>query len=341
MDSPSLRILDANANRAREAMRVLEDYARFSLNHEGLSQELKHLRHALADVLKPHLPEAILHRDIQGDIGVDIKTASEARRETLTDVIIAAGKRLTEALRVLEEVLKTIDSSAASRAEKLRYSSYALEQKIAQTLRPRLFHHVRLYVLITESICKRPWLEAAKLAIEGGADCLQLREKNLESGEFLHRARQLVHLCRQHNILCIINDRPDIAVLSGADGLHVGQQDLPATQVRKIIGPRLILGISTHTLDQARQAVLDGSDYIGIGPVFPSETKPRQILPGIPFARQIAQEIKIPAVAIAGITEGNVDEVLACGIKAVAVTAAVVGADDVKGAARRLKAKLN
>src|SRR6266478_6031177 len=146
MDSPALRILDANANRAREALRVMEDYARFSLNHEGLSAELKELRHGLADALKEYLGEAILHRDVQGDVGVEIKTEAEARRQDLNDVVIAAGKRLDEALRVIEEILKTIDSSAASRVEKLRYSAYTVEQKIAQTLRPRLFGHVRLYV---------------------------------------------------------------------------------------------------------------------------------------------------------------------------------------------------
>ena len=341
MDSASLRILDANANRAREALRVMEDYARFSLNHEGLCEELKHLRHNLTETLKPYLSEAILHRDVQSDVGTEIKTPAETKRESINDIVTAAGKRLTEALRVLEEILKTLDSPAATRAEKLRYGSYDIEQKIARTLRPKLFDHVRLYVLITESICKRPWLEAANLAIGGGADCLQLREKSLETGELLNRAKQLVHLCHQHNVLCIINDRPDIALLSGADGVHVGQQDLPATQARKLIGPRLILGVSTHNLDQAKAAVLDGADYIGVGPIFKSPTKPREILPGPNFARQIAHEIKIPAVAIAGITERNVDEVIACGIKAVAVTAAVIGADDAKGAAKRLKAKLN
>jgi thiamine-phosphate pyrophosphorylase len=333
-------MLDANANRAREALRVMEDYARFCLNHEGLSQELKQLRHGLAETLKNHLAEAILHRDVRGDVGVEIKTATEGRREGLGDVVTAAGKRLGEALRVIEEVLKTLDTPAAAAVEKLRYAAYAAEQKIAQTLRPGLFDHVRLYVLMTESICKRPWLAAAAEAIAGGADCLQLRENPLEGGELLKRAKQLVHLCRQHQVLCIINDRPDIALAAGADGVHVGQEDLPAIEARKIIGPRLILGVSTHNLDQARQAVLDGADYIGVGPVFRSQTKPRDILPGLDFARQVAEEIKIPAVAIAGITERNVDEVLATGIKAVAITAAIVGCDDVRGAAKRLKVKL-
>src|SRR5688572_18768258 len=116
MDTRSLRILDANANRAREALRVMEDYARFALNHQGLSEELKQLRHGLAEVLREYLTEAILHRDVAGDVGTDIKTPAEARRETLNDVVIAAGKRLGEALRVIEEVLKTVNPSAAASA---------------------------------------------------------------------------------------------------------------------------------------------------------------------------------------------------------------------------------
>ncbi len=333
-------MLDANANRAREALRVMEDYARFCLNHEGLSQELKRLRHGLAEALKPYLMEGILHRDVLGDVGVRIKTDAEGKREDINDVVVAAGKRLAEALRVIEEVLKTTDSAAAARVEKLRYSAYEVEQRIARTLRPKLFDHVRLYVLITESICKRHWLTAAADAIAGGADCLQLREKTLEDGELLRRAKQLVKLCREQGILCIINDRPDIALAAGADGVHIGQEDLPPVEARKMIGSRMILGVSTHNLDQARQAVVNGADYIGIGPIFRSETKTRDILPGLDFAHQAAIEVKIPALAIAGINERNVDEVLATGIKAIAVTAAVMAADDIKEAARRLKAKL-
>src|SRR4051794_13258148 len=111
MDTNPLRMLDANANRAREALRVMEDYARFCLNDERLSEELKNLRHGLSESLKPFLAEAILHRDVAGDVGVEIKTVSESKRGDLGDVVIAAGKRLPEALRVIEEVLKTLDAS--------------------------------------------------------------------------------------------------------------------------------------------------------------------------------------------------------------------------------------
>ena len=138
-------------------------------------------------------------------------------------------------------------------------------------------------------------------------------------------------------MISIINDRPDIALLSDADGVHVGQEDLPAVEVRKLLGPSKIVGVSTHRIEQARQAMLDGADYIGVGPIYRSPTKPRDFVAGLEYAGKTAAEIRIPSVAIAGITEVNVDEVLSTGVRAIAVMAAVAGCQDVEGAAKRLK----
>jgi thiamine-phosphate pyrophosphorylase len=339
---PSLRILDANLNRAREAMRVVEDYARFILDDQPTSHAIKLLRHELADATAAVAGQAILHRLTTGDVGTNTKADDECSRHDVSHVVTAAGKRLGEALRTLEEFLKIDDPPAAARIEALRYRFYTLEQTIAQTLRPACcdFASVRLYVLITESLCRRPWLDTCRQAIEGGADCLQLREKSLTSGELLKRAISMVELCREYKVKSIINDRPDIAVLSGADGAHVGQDDLPAREVRKLIGRERILGVSTHQISQARQARLDGADYIGVGPIIRSATKPRDILPGIDYAREVFKEIQIPAVAIAGISAQNVDEVMASGLRAVAVSSAVIACDDVRAAAAKLKEKL-
>jgi thiamine-phosphate pyrophosphorylase len=343
INSSVLRLLDANFNRAREALRVLEDYARFIRDDAGLSESLKTLRHDLTAATAPHVAAAIAHRDTPGDVGTMIGTPAEARRDDLAHVVTAAGKRMGEALRAIEEYLKTIDADVSQQVEQIRYRFYAIEQRIAETLRPAAcgFAEVRLYVLITESQCKTHWLDAARQAIEGGADCLQLREKDMESGELLRRAKDFVALCREHGVISIINDRPDIAALSDADGVHVGQGDLPIAAVRQLLGRGKIVGVSTHTIEQARAAEEAGADYIGVGPVFPSSTKPRDFLPGLDFARAVAAEIQIFAIAIAGITLENVDEVLATGVKAVAVTAAVVGADDVRAAARDMTRRLS
>jgi thiamine-phosphate pyrophosphorylase len=344
-DGPVLRLLDANANRAREALRVMEDYARFIANDGALAGELKEVRHALAGLLGPMLAEAVLHRDTPGDVGVANKTAAEFSRPDSGAVAIAAGKRLSEALRSIEEFTKTISPADAAAVESLRYRGYELERQLANragTAGGGRFAAVRLYVLVTEAHCRGQggWLKAAEAALIGGADCLQLREKELDGGELLRRATLLVELCRRYDAVSIINDRADIAFLAGADGVHVGQQDLPARAARKIVGPGKIVGVSTHAIEQARQAVADGADYIGIGPIFRSATKPREISPGAGYARQVAAEIPIPAVAIAGITRENVDEVLATGVSAIAVCAAVMEQDDVAAAARELRERL-
>jgi thiamine-phosphate pyrophosphorylase len=335
-----LRLIDANANRSREALRVLEDYARFILESEDLCTDIKGLRHELSQTLRPWLKEAIIHRDTPGDVGTAIKTQTEQSRSDLAAVIIAAGKRTGEAMRAIEEYLKTASAADAAKIESLRYRFYDIERRIILTLRPdHGLQSLQLYVLITESACKKPWLQTAELAIQGGADCLQLREKNLTDSELLARATQLTQLCRKHGVLCIINDRPDIAIASESDGVHLGQDDMPISDARRIMGNRKIIGLSTHNLSQARRAVTDGADYIGVGPIFKSATKPRDFVSGLEYAAAVGP-IDIPKVAIAGISLENVDQVLAAGISAVAVTAAVTGCEDVAGAAREIKRKL-
>ncbi|HEX4125059.1 MAG TPA: thiamine phosphate synthase [Tepidisphaeraceae bacterium] len=340
-DGPVLRLLDASANRAREALRVMEDYARFIASDGPLAGSIKGLRHELAAALGPLLGDAILHRDTPGDVGVANKTPGELSRADSAAVAVAAGKRLSEALRSIEEFAKTISPADAAAVESLRYRGYELERQLVQRCDPnRRFAGVRLYVLVTERHCRGDWLHAAEAALAGGADCLQLREKEQESGELLRRAKLLVALCRRYDAVSIINDRADIAFLAGADGVHVGQQDLPPREARRIVGPGKIVGVSTHAIEQARQAVADGADYIGVGSVFRSATKPREILPGLEYARQIAAEIPIPAIAIAGITLQNVDEVLKTGVRSIAVCAAVMEQDDIAAAARAMKERL-
>ena len=340
--SDVLRLIDANLNRAREALRVLEDYARFSLNDAGLSAELKGLRHDLATATQAVAASALHHRAVESDVGREISTPQETRRTDVGQVVVAAGKRLTEALRSLEEYLKIDHPAAAAAVEALRYRAYGVEARLARAARPvhERLAGARLYVLITASACDgRDWEAVAAAALRGGADLLQLREKELDGGELLCRACRLVELCRSAGALAIVNDRPDVAVLSGADGVHVGQGDLPAVEARKIVGDCRIVGVSTHEVAQARQALADGADYIGAGPVWRSPTKPRDISPGLAYLRELAEYPK-PVFAIAGITLERVREVREAGIGRIAVTAAATGAPDVESACRALKAAL-
>lgn len=339
MEPRILRLLDANCNRVREALRVLEDYARFVLDHDGLCGSLKSLRHEFQSATASLQARAIASRDTAGDVGTGITTQTELQRESTAAVITAAGKRLSEALRTIEEYLKTEDSASAARVEQLRYRAYDVEKLILLTLSPgrERMAGVPLHVLITEALCHQPWLTVAEQALQGGAGCLQLREKTMEGGELLRRARQLAALCHRYNAVCIINDRPDIALLSGADGVHVGQGDLPATAARQLLGLDKIIGVSTANLDQAKQAVIDGADYVGCGPVFTSSTKPKDYLVGLDYAAAATKTLPIPAVAISGITPDNIDSLAIAGVRSIAVSSAVISTTDPKAAAQRLR----
>lgn len=343
MDAVTSRILDVNLNRSREGLRVVEDFARFALDDSELCGSIKQIRHDLSAATR-RWTAAVFHRDTPGDVGTAISTATERERTDLAAVVTAAGKRVGEAMRVLEEVAKIKDPVAAGALEGLRYRWYEIERVVALILAGLAtgakLSQVRLHVLVTESLCSAPWLKVAEAAIDGGAGCIQLREKSMPAGELLVRARQLVALCRARGVVSIINDRPDVAILSGADGVHLGQDDVPVTQVRKLAGggpggAELIVGASTHDLAQARRAVTDGASYLGVGPVFPSATKPRDILPGPEFAHDAAR-LSVHTVAIGGINAHNAASVAATGVSAVAVCAAVISSADPKAAAEEI-----
>ncbi len=338
MNRTALRILDANANRAREALRVMEDYARFIVDDADLSARLKSLRHdlrAALDRLGPGVLEA--NRDVEGDVGATIKTGAEARRESVAAVVLAAGKRLGESLRSLEEYLKTIDAGAAAAVEALRYRAYDAEQRLERRLGTAIAPQWRVCVLLTESLCRRPWLEVLDAALEGGADCIQLREKELEDGKLLGRATVVVERCRAAGVASVINDRADVALLVGADGVHLGQSDLPVGHVRRFAGRRLLIGVSTASLAQAEAAAKGGADYCGVGPMFPTATKDKPRLAGPEYLRQYVANVPLPHLAIGGITDRNVGELLEAGAAGVAVSSYVCGSDDPAAAVRRLR----
>jgi len=337
-ESAVLRILDVNVNRSREALRVIEDYARFGLDDAEAASALKNARHLLRKFVEEVGADRLLsERDVLSDVGRSIRTPDELQRLSMQEVVQAAFVRLTEAARSLSEYAKLISAEAAQAAESLRYAGYELQQRVILrgTCRAR-FRVVRLYVLITERLCGRPWLEVAEAALSGGAGCLQLREKELPDAKLLRRARQLRELTTRHNALLIINDRPDIARLCGADGVHVGQDDLSVQQARRIAGTALLVGKSTHTPEQFEAALAEEPDYLSIGPMFSSATKPQPHVAGPQTLATAAKRTQLPLVAIGGITAANVAEVVRAGASAVAVCSAVVSSADPAAAAREL-----
>lgn len=345
VDQPNrsaLRVIDANFNRAREALRVMEEYARFELDDAILSSAMKHARHDLARIVQHTLPDQLLAgREIESDVGRDVTAKDEYHRASMGEVAMVAAKRLSEALRAIEEYGKTVEPTLAVKIEQLRYQGYELERRLALTTRAReRLAGVKLYVLMTEALCRGDWAETAEAALKGGADCLQLREKNLSDPELLGRGKQLAELCNRYGALGIINDRPDVAALCGAHGVHVGQDDLSVADARRIVGPEGIVGISTHTVAQFESASRVAPDYIAVGPVFASRTKPQDHLAGLETLAAASPKTSIPLVAIGGINIDNAADVRAAGAAAICVCDAVIGQDDPQRAAAKLKAAI-
>ena len=329
------RVLDAGLNRAREALRVLDDYCRFVLNDRILTEEVKRARHDVA-AATALLPALIAARDTPGDVGTAVAAEAEYVRRSPAEVAAVNLKRLQEALRSVEEFGKVFGAEFASRVEQVRYRTYALEKVLAPRsgLRVRLAD-ARLYVLLTGSQCAAALDWTIAEAAAGGATVFQLREKTLTDRELLDRARRFRRWTRDAGVLFIVNDRPDIARLCEADGVHLGQDDVPVHAARRILGPDALIGVSTHTPDQLRRAVLDGADYVGVGPTFPSKTKSFDRLAGLDYVRHVAAETSLPAFALGGIDLRNVTQVTDAGVRRVAVSSAIASADDPQSVARQ------
>ncbi|MCL4742966.1 MAG: thiamine phosphate synthase [Phycisphaerales bacterium] len=343
------RLFDANANRAREGLRVLEDAARFLLDDAEMCASLKSIRHDLQGTVES-LPidrgALLAHRAVPDDRGTTVSTPGEMRRETMARVVAAAAGRTSEALRVLEEVAKTLpNSDAAARAfESLRYRVYDAERSLALSLGTGRARQWRLCVLITEALCvHHSWDRVAELALEGGADCLQLREKSLDGGELVRRARRLIEMARPHGASVIVNDRADVAIAAGADGVHLGQTDMTVEDTRRVAGFRLLVGVSTADIEQARCAVRAGGDYCGVGPMFATTTKPISTAVGVAYLREYLADDRcrrVPHLAIGGITPLNVSDLSREGARGVAVAAAVCGSDSPASACRSIREAL-
>lgn len=336
------RIFDAAANRAREAARVLEDFARFALNDTALAERLKRLRHEVTQACH-WLPEAVRigARDAQGDVGATVETESERQRPGAWAVVAANAKRLQEALRSLEEFSKLRAAALSETFKRLRYVAYTVEKSLLAVLEARRrLERVQLCLLVSvrEAAASLEWTISE--AVAGGVDMVQLREKGAADREWLARAQRAAKVTRTAGALFIVNDRADLAQLVDADGVHVGQTDLPVAEVRRIMGPQRLVGVSTHNLAELDAALNAGADYVGVGPVFTSTTKLFSQLAGLDFVRAAAGHTQLPAFAIGGITPANVQEVVRAGLRRVAVGHALAAADNPRLIAQQLKAAL-
>ncbi len=329
-----LRIIDANTNRASEGIRVLEDIARFSLDSEDLSRQLKSLRHQLRTALDQlQIPQSSLlnARDTSNDVGTSITTTSEADRSNgLVDLITAASKRSQEAVRVLEESAKTLGHSG-SLFESIRYALYDLQRDLTiQLSKPS--PHWSLCVLLTKSLCIHHTPEQVMRDIaRAGAQCVQIREKELDADAFYEHALHMTTLARELGLTIIINDRTDIALAVDADGVHLGQHDLPIQAARELLGPSKFIGRSCATTAQLHEAFEQGADYCGLGPIYPSTTKSKPSLSGLETLSQAMDDPLLatkPMLAISGINQSNIAPIASMGFPGVAVSSAICSATD-------------
>lgn len=353
------RILDANGNRLLEGLRVVEEAARFALDDPALTAALKALRHDVsATVARFPLADRLAARDTAGDVGTrPVGPGVPLRREGLADVVAANAQRVKESLRAVEEYGKPLDPVAAAAIERARYRFYDLERDLLRALprpaattpaganrRDRLAA-ARLYVLIDGGPDEETFRRTAGTLIQAGTPVLQLRDKRLSDRDLYRRAGLLRSLAAGSETLVVVNDRADVAAACDADGVHVGQDELPLAAARTVVADRLV-GVSTHDPGQLRAALAGGADYVGLGPTFASPTKAFQAFPGPDYLREAvalraALACRTPMFAIGGIDAANLDRVLAAGVDRVAVASAVTGAADPAGAVATLLARLD
>ena len=335
-------MIDANLNRSREGIRVIEDCARFVLDHAELAQQCKTLRHQLRsaiDSLDLKSNELIAARDTLGDVGTELTTKAETdRSDGMRDLVAAAAKRASEGMRVIEESSKALGHSGAA-FEAIRYQIYTIEQRTMLALAPPC-PQWSLCVLITQSLCTHhDPVEIIKRSASGGAQCIQLREKNMPDAQFVELAGQLTEWGHQLGLDVIINDRVHIAQLVEADGVHLGQDDLPISAARGLLGHRKWIGRTCPTIELAFQAIEQGADTCGIGPVFASTTKSKPTLAGLELTGAYlsnAKTMHTPMLAISGITPNNIDQLAQIGCPGVAVSSAVCSSKDPEATCRAI-----
>jgi thiamine-phosphate pyrophosphorylase len=323
--SAGLRILDANLNRAREALRVLEDLARFQRGDARLAARLKDARHALDREARPHARELLRARDPAADVGRDGDLPVTGPRG-LGEVAAANLKRAQEALRSIEEVAKGLHPSLCRTAHGLRFVLYEVEKGMADP-RP-LLRAARLYVLLDPSVTRRPLARVAREAAAGGADAFQLRQKPRPDLGLARAIRAAVP-----DAILIVNDDAAVALASGADGVHLGLDDMPIREARTLgVG---LVGATTHSFAEARRAAREGADYVSVGPMFATPLKPDLEPRGFEYLAAV-KRMGIPYFCIGGINRVTVRPEMG----RVAVCAGVIAERDVEEAARGIRRRL-
>ncbi|MBD2429013.1 thiamine phosphate synthase [Phormidium sp. FACHB-1136] len=333
-DRAVYRILDANLDRAREGLRIIEEWCRFGLNDAQRTDQIKHLRQTLAQWHAPTLRQA---RDTPGDPGTALTHPQEAMRGDVVDVLQANLCRVQEALRVLEEYGKLYRSDFAAACKAMRYQVYTLESDLLGGQRRQRLRQSFVYLVTSP---QENLVATVEAALKGGITLVQYRDKNTEDDVRFQRAQQLREICHRYQALFLVNDRVDLALAVGADGVHLGQTDMPVAVARRLLGPQAIIGRSTTNPEEMRRALEEGADYLGVGPVYSTPTKPGKAAAGLDYVRYAAAHAPVPWFAIGGIDADNLGEVRQAGAQRVALVRAVMEADNPTQSAQTIVAQL-
>ena len=322
------QIIDANLDRAREGLRVLEDWARFGLGENDYVIKIKNFRQILG---KNHKEIYKQTRNYIEDQSKGISHQEQLNRKTPEKIISSNAGRVQEALRVVEEFSRLHNYELSKIASEIRYEIYSLEIELLSLSKCKKLKEIlnrnNLYVITDQ---KENLLEVIEEILIAGVKIIQHRFKTGTDKDLLQEAIQIQNLCKRYNALFIINDRVDIALASNADGIHLGQDDLDLNTARKLLGYSKIIGISANNEIDISNAIKKGCDYIGIGPVFATETKKNKKPIGIEKIKTLTKDINIPWFAIGGITKNKISYLKSNGLKKVALISQIMNSEDPK-----------
>ena len=325
-DNRIAQLIDANLDRAREGLRVMEDWCRFGLKRNDFSVQIKDWRQQLGAHHHNIYRKARLTSE---DPAMGVSHPLQKNRSTPEDIFIANSSRVQEALRVLEEFTRITDPKLSEIATRIRYETYEIEIKVINAKEGignrQILKNCSLY-LITAN--RKDLKEIVLQALEAGVKIVQYREKFLNDNEKVNQAKALASLCKKYNSLFIVNDRIDIALAVKADGIHLGQEDLPTKIARELLGPEKIIGRSTHCIEDIKNAEKEGCDYIGIGPIFPSKTKEKLSPIGIDYLVKGSYKTHLPAFVIGGINSSNINKLNQINNLRIAVSDAIINSND-------------
>ncbi len=310
---------------------------RFELNNKSIAEKLKKLRHEYSFLRKMIPSDFLEKRNTNNDIGKNYKN-EKIKRTTELEIIRSSFGRTQESMRVIEEYAKLFSSDLSIKAKNIRFQLYDLEKIVINEYEKHLLQfpdNFGLYLIMTNP--KIGYEKMAEIAVKNRIKVIQLRDKDLNDNKLLKIAKNIRKITEKTNTLFFVNDRLDITILSNADGIHVGQTDLPIKDIRKI-NNKLLIGKSTHNIKQLKNALKEQPDYIGIGPIYKTFSKkiPDPVL-GLNKAKQMLKISTIPSIGIGGIKDHNLNEVLSIGFKNYSIVSYIMDSENPDRIIKKIK----